>query len=882
MKVYRGQLEIIDIKDYRQTGRFMEVACIDCTVKSATPITFEIGDYVIYDYNSLKYSLYDVPTPKKQARSGSYGEAFIYELKFKADTEQLDICPFLDLVANDNGLHYTSLPSFSTFENVYGIVARLQANMDYLYPNKWRFNVASTTDAELSEALSEMKEFSISGESCFEGLKKIYDTWGVSYIHTFENGTNVITLGKSAGTTSLFRYGKGQGLRTIKKNIQNADQLCTRAYVYGSTRNIPARWYNNNGYIGEAQYAPNLMIPPSKWKGGVPQGAYIDAIFNGENRIEKYGLRIKTLSYDGSDSNKDEIYPSVEKVTAKNIRDAKIELNEKTNVPSSRYADAERMDEVLIGVGSMDDGISTEPGYVLYSDVKSVIVEPQEETMEIAEYIGETKYDLISFTKLLPLCSFQITKFAQYKPKEIYDFIRFEKNDLESTISVKLYLKRPSGDFVELKDSLVFTNKLEESLRISNLNWDISDELGTYTLVAEIVVGWSEDYVIPQIGEKVTLKYTVDHNVIELARGERKLPSSFSIHIKQIGFDINNCTPSNGAVKTISFKSGLCAGRSFSITSCEYDEDYDSWKLTCQRNEDSSVSQRFPNSIFPVLAGDQFVLLNINMPELYVHTAMQRLYDTAVSDLKHLSLPQYLIEPEIDNIQMLRSPQVLKEGMYMPIEDEDLGLNEEILIDSVTITDKEKEHRKFEVVLRNDKIFNKLNKLASRISDLESANTQAAKAAANTPVKDDEANTEILADTSNQSSFFERINIGTEEEPVWAIVPKEKNGKKVGIISETFLTFGGKKKPTEEEMEDTKNGIRILNNWEDYDEKARMVLSSKLGMELKNRLFIGTQEQYDEQNEFGAIPKGTIVIILEESEYQAMLGLGNTEDTEEI
>ena len=130
--------------------------------------------------------------------------------------------------------------------------------------------------------------------------------------------------------------------------------------------------------------------------------------------------------------------------------------------------------------------------------------------------------------------------------------------------------------------------------------------------------------------------------------------------------------------------------------------------------------------------------------------------------------------------------------------------------------------------------------------------------------------------------LFERINVGTEEEPSWAVMPKTKDGKKVGIISETFLTFGGKKKPTEEEMEDTKNGIRILNNWEDYDEKARMVLSSKLGMELKNRLFIGTQEQYDEQNEFGAIPKGTIVIILEESEYQAMLGLGNTEDTEEI
>lgn len=815
MKVFRKGIEVIEIKDFKQVGRFMEVAQIECTVKSPEPIAFEIGDYVVYDYNNLTYSLYDVPTPKKQARSGSYGEAFIYELRFKADTEQLDICPFLDLVANDNGAHYTSLPSFSTFENVYGIVARLQANMNYLYPNKWKFNVVNTSDAELSEALSEAKEFSISGESCLEGLKKIYDTWGVSYIHTFENGKNVITLGKSAGTTSLFRYGKGQGLRTIKRNVQNADQLCTRAYVYGSTRNIPARWYNDNGYIGDAQYAPNLMIPPSKWKGGVPQGAYIDAVFNGENRVEKYGLRIKTLSYDGSDNNKDEIFPSVEKVTAKNIRDAKAELGETTYVPSSRYSNTERMDEVLYGVVDIDDGISTEAGYVLYSDVKTVTIEAQEETVEIAEYISETKYERLESKKLISLCSFEIDKLAQYKPVEIQDFIRFEKNDLESTISASLYLKRPSGDFIPLKSTLVFTNKLEDSLRLSSELVDVSEEVGTYTLVAEISVGWSADYVIPQFGEKVTLKYTIDDNIVELKRGERKLSDDFDIHIKQIGFDINSCTAANGAVKTISFKNGLCAGRSFSIKKCQYDKEIDAWKLTCARSEDSSISQRFPNSIFPVSAGDQFVLININMPDLYVHTAMQRLYDTAISDLKYLSLPQYQIEPEIDNIQMLRSPQVLKEGMYMPIEDADLGLNEEILIDSVTITNKEKEPRKFDVVLRNDKIYNKLNKLASRISDLENTNAQATKAAANTPVKESQTNTEVLTDTTNQPALFERVNLGTEEEPVWGVIPKDFNGTKVGIVSNTFITAGGRKSESEDEPQGSATTLGGLVNVED-------------------------------------------------------------------
>ena len=734
MKVYRNGVEIFEIKDYRQTGRFMEVATIDATVKTPTPFEFKIGDYVIFDYNGLTYTIYDVAPAKKQARSGTYGEAFSYELRFKADTEQLAICPFLDLVINDNLLSYTSLPSFTTFENVYGIADRLQANMDSLYPGKWRFDVVQTDDAELLETLGEAMEFSISGESCLEGLKKIYDTWGVSFIHTFEDGINVITLGKSAGTTSAFRYGKGQGLRTVKKNLQNTDQLCTRAYVYGSTRNIPARWYNDKEYIGEAQYAPNLMIPPSKWVNGIPQGAYIDAIFDGENRIEKYGLKIKTFSYDGSDGNKDEIYPSIEKITAGVIRTVKEDLGEEENVPSIHfYPDSERMDMVLEGTKITDDGTATDPGYVLWSDKYNAIVKPETIVYPIAEQTGETKYKLLTLQKSFNLCSFDIVKTSRYQIyNEFNDFVKFKKNDLESTVSAALYLQKPSGASIELR-KLIFTDTLEGSLQLPNLEYSL-DEVGKYTLVVKFNVSWSVDYVTPQFGDDVTLEYSIptEYNVV-LARGQKILPSDFTIKIKQIGFDINNYTASNGASKSIHVKSGMCAGRTFGIKQCTYSEEDDSWVLLCRRIDDSSVSQRFPNSTFPISKDDQFILININMPDLYVYAAMQRLYDTAYADLEYFSRPQYVIEPEIDNLQMARSPQVIKEGMYMPIEEIDLDYVEDTLIDSVTITNRGTELRTFEVTLRNDKVYNKYAKLASRIAELESSLQQANSNANVTP-----------------------------------------------------------------------------------------------------------------------------------------------------
>ena len=79
MKIFRNELEICEIKDYKQVGRFMEVAYIECTIESPTPIDFKIGDRVIFDYNNQPYTIYDTPSIKKQARAKTYGKAFVYE-----------------------------------------------------------------------------------------------------------------------------------------------------------------------------------------------------------------------------------------------------------------------------------------------------------------------------------------------------------------------------------------------------------------------------------------------------------------------------------------------------------------------------------------------------------------------------------------------------------------------------------------------------------------------------------------------------------------------------------------------------------------------------------------------------------------------------------
>lgn len=867
MIIYREGKKILEIKDFKVVGKFMEVATLDCTIKSPTPIEFKIGDYVVYDYNGLTYSLYDIPTPKKQARSGSYGEAFIYELKFKSNMEQLSICPFLDMVANDNGLHYTSLPSFSTFENVYGIATRVQANMDYLYPNKWRIVVADTDDPELLETLNEAKDFSISGQSCLEGLKKVYKTWGVGFIHTVSDGLNIITIGKSAGTTSLFRYGKGQGLRTIKKSLQNSDQFCTRVYAYGSTRNIPARWYNDKGYIGEAQYAPCLMIPPSKWADGKPQGAYIDAVFGDEDRVKKYGLRIKTFSYDGSNG-RDEIFPSIEKVTAGNIRTAKQELGETKYTPSAAYSDAERMDYILEGSNIEDDGTTVQAGYNLYSDSIKSEITPASGVFVIAEDKGDGTYRQLSLTEEIPICRFNITKLAEYKVGAIDNILTFEKNEFESTVNVEFFMKRPTGDYLKLSQ-VPYLHQGSAQIVVPLVESEFSAAIeGVYTLVARVTVGWSETYVNPLIPEEpVDLNYTVSGGEALVYRGAKTLKSTFTIKLKQIGFDLNTVKASDGSAKTISFKSGMCSGRSFVITRCEYSASDDSWVLTCRRGVDSSVSQTFPNSIFPIASGDQFILLNINMPDLYVHTAMQRLYDTALADLKHYSNPQFVVSPEIDNLQMARSPQTLKEGMYMPVEDADINIDDDILIDGVTITEKGNELRRFDVTLRNDKIYNRFSKIATSLSNLESSIEEAKKNANNTPLTSGEESV-ILGGSSPQISIWEHINVGTEENPKYAIVPKQYKGEDVGIVSDTFITAGGVNSSASSSA-----FYNRLDRWDDYDETDGAVLSAVLGYVLKSDIEgLDSRVKYLEQNSGGSgnVNEAQLSAYLKKTEAEAL------------
>ena len=283
------------VTELRLSETFMGVPQLSVKVVSPVTVDIEIGDYIVYDYNGVTYTLREMPGREKHARPSTYGGAFVYNLVFHGPEWDLRNAPFLDLVLYDNGQHFTSMPDVTTYEDVYGIAARVQANMDNMYPGKWEIRVVSGLSAysTLAKRLSETQDFSLSDGKCLDALSQVYSQWGVSFVYSYESGKHVITIGGAEtqeNTTGLFMYGRGNGLKVIKSSVQNASEIATRYYVYGGTQNMRPRYYNAQLYtpelssqntgadssaigelllpmsvIGGSMYIPNLMIPISKW-----------------------------------------------------------------------------------------------------------------------------------------------------------------------------------------------------------------------------------------------------------------------------------------------------------------------------------------------------------------------------------------------------------------------------------------------------------------------------------------------------------------------------------------------------------------------------------------------------------------------------------------
>ena len=312
-------------------GDFMGSCSVNVSITSPTPIGFELGDWL--EYRGERFELNYDPSVVKESSSNTYGEGFQYEnIVFNSLADELTRCDFLDYVLNDNEIHYSSLPTFSFFaDSITKLAERIQANLDRIYTGdkKWTVEVHPEYVSTLNVNIT------ANNNTVWDALGFVNTMFGANFIIRGRKIT-IGTTGLAVG--QLFSYGKGNGLYKIERNAESNQKVITRLRAYGSTRNMPADYYHNvsGGNVPNNMAVRNLMLPSFPVQTHDP---YIDS-----KNISELGIREGTVFFDGS-SELEEIYPTMEGMTAEELANAGIFVNA-----------TGALDEVEYSEGASDEG----------------------------------------------------------------------------------------------------------------------------------------------------------------------------------------------------------------------------------------------------------------------------------------------------------------------------------------------------------------------------------------------------------------------------------------------------------------------------------------------------------------------------------------------
>lgn len=654
------------------TGQYMAPGLLEFReIASPVPLDLVAGCYVDYTRTGFRYRIYGVPQVKKQARQRSYGGAFMYQnVQLYDASKMLEYCPFRDLVKGDNRIHFSTQPSISTFEGVDGLARRFEACLQDQYgANSWRVRVATVADDGISQDLADLmadaREFTVSGVNILECLSKVYEIWpDVGWVYTVEEGIDTIIIGGAGlnANQGTYAYGKGLGLTSLTRTVANADEMANRIYAYGSSRNMLPRWYNNQTIKdAESVDIQNLMIPASSWgiTDGLPDAskAYV------ENRtsITKIGLRPATVYFDGS-GEYPEIYPTLRNATIGEVRAALGSSSAKYYPSTSIYSNpSERVDKILAVPTAFDSGLAGDTSGKTtigteYTDVdasQSVSFPAGIAYMPVYNYQG-TYTPSASGTLSLTLDLNLSGAISLTGIKSVTVTATIRRQEYQGLV---LLSGKRTIDAVPGASSVQLGNMSFSSARVPVSTGDTYNVLITIAADAELS------------DEERTCGVDISGGISKSIANYRS--KTFTVTLKQIGFDISE-QAALGDGKTISMRSGSCVGRSFTINTVQYNSASDDWTLECFRSEDESLSQWFPNTDYPVRAGDEFVLLDIAMPEIYIGIAEGRLLQAAQDLLSDTATERWQYVPDIDAKYMVENSRIIRAGEYMTLLDPEI------------------------------------------------------------------------------------------------------------------------------------------------------------------------------------------------------------------
>lgn len=182
------------------------------------------------------------------------------------------------------------------------------------------------------------------------------------------------------------------------------------------------------------------------------------------------------------------------------------------------------------------------------------------------------------------------------------------------------------------------------------------------------------------------------------SKEETEKNRTFSLGLYQMGFNIaEQGKQTSEGYATISMKTGACAGREFKVRRYldMYADKADGSRVLYYELEkawDDSLGMGFPNKTYPIAKNDEFVLLDIPMPNFYIAIAEDDLLEAGEKMLADYTRVSAFYEPSVDAIKIKEGGKLLQAGMFMQVCDEDIidtaDKKDYVLIDTLTIDEK--------------------------------------------------------------------------------------------------------------------------------------------------------------------------------------------------
>ena len=762
--------EQITVHGLEYSDSWMGECFVTINFKHEVPINFQIGDYIVY--RGERFELNYEPGKDKQARPDTYGEGFVYDsVKFNALQDELARAEFLDVVLNDNELHYTALPKFPFYvQTLDDLLDRIQACLNEqigaglwkIYSrnkersvqrgaleSEWLSVYGEKTDDNVIESMS----ITVDSQTCWQALALVNEKWDINFI---VRGRNIYVGTTGIQANHIFKYGLGNGLYEIVQNADSDQSVITRLRAYGSEKNLPSHYYADLG----VKYVANITKVV-----GASTNVTLELDLD---YIETYFKNPRKYIVSGETG--EQSFGWVLKVTF----DFKTEI---TGYVTQTY-DSKKCRFYSELKGTQTDTVDEESKEKL--DAFIAQVKAGNTKMYITSGLNKKAVpsSMKEYAKNLPnnmsINRLMLPGFPHVSLSDFYNSLtNEEKRYVNPTGRQHRFSTDPHRPYI---DSI---NIEQIGLRSASQFFDTDDKtngvIEIYPTIEEMEIG----------GVRVD---EIDKGVApddDGRFGDNETVKNVDIYLKKaIDFDINDLKDDDFS---ISMKDGMCGGRTFKVASSTKIDGR--WRLTIERVKDDALELWFPYKDYPIKKGDHFVLTGITLPDSYVNAASLKLLKYAIAFIDKNDYTRYVYQPKVDEIFMARQHDLaekdttgvikslhdtLKAGDLMEFEDTDLRIGGVISIDQLTIKEEDGKIPTYDITLREDKEVGTIQKIQQQISSLQSGNGGTGAGLTTTQVKNQVA-------TEGSKHFISKINDDIANGTItWEKVQKLLQGIRIG------------------------------------------------------------------------------------------------------